>query len=481
MPRKSLTYFTPDQLTGLTLWLKADSITANDGDALSTWSDSSGNGNDATNSGAAGTKPAYKAAFTNGKPAVTFDGGDGFTVANESNFDIATPTVFFVATRTSGSGNLMGKSTTGFSDGRRRKLQFGFTSATNLQAASGADGTVINTTVTSTSVPAIYCFASASDTSHKINYNGTNTNSTTTLSESSSNFNNASLLIGSNFSIGTEGFIGDAAEYILFNRALSDDEIVGVMNYLASKYNIKNDVIGGYPRTAVSNRIFIKDFVTCLNFRTTSDYVTVTHNSNLDFTTNFTFSLWAFPRSFGTVNLGNILFKGGGFANGYALTWRNNTGQNTLRFAANNTTYQSSSNNIITLNKWQHIALTFDSAAGSNQLKFYVNGVASGTASLGSALTPFTADLGIGDQPLGGRTADSLLDDVKMYNRTLSPTEITDEYYGRAVSTTGLVLWHKYDEGSGTTATDSSSGGNTGTITSAPYSTNVVRKARTAL
>lgn len=268
MARRSLAYFTPDQLTGLTLWLKADSITANDGDALSTWSDSSGNGNDATNSGAAGTKPAYKLTYTNGKPAVTFDGGDGFTVANEPNFDIETLTAFIVATRASGSGAIMGKSTTLYTDGRRRKLQFAF-GATSFVASSGSDGTSVSVTVTTTAVPAIYSFASSSNTSHKFNYNGTNTNSTTTLSESSSNFNNTSLLIGSNFAIGTEGFIGDVAEIILFNRALSDDEIMGVMNYLAVKYNVINDVIGGYPRSVLPIYVPAQDTFTRANSTTT--------------------------------------------------------------------------------------------------------------------------------------------------------------------------------------------------------------------
>lgn len=51
-------------------WFRAGSISLNDGDAISTWPDSSGLGNDATNAG--GIRPVYKTSILNGKPAVLF-------------------------------------------------------------------------------------------------------------------------------------------------------------------------------------------------------------------------------------------------------------------------------------------------------------------------------------------------------------------------------------------------------------------------
>ena len=68
--------FSPLSISGLKLWLDASQISGlNDGDALTTWSDSSGLGNDATQ--AAGTKkPLYKTAIQNGLPVVRFDGVD---------------------------------------------------------------------------------------------------------------------------------------------------------------------------------------------------------------------------------------------------------------------------------------------------------------------------------------------------------------------------------------------------------------------
>lgn len=58
------------------LWLKADALGLSDNDPVSTWTDSSGNGNDATSTG--GARPTFKTAIVNGMPVVRFDGSDDF-------------------------------------------------------------------------------------------------------------------------------------------------------------------------------------------------------------------------------------------------------------------------------------------------------------------------------------------------------------------------------------------------------------------
>lgn len=480
MPRKILSYITPTDLSGLVSWWKADSLALSDGDPVATWVDSSGNGNDATQA-TAGNKPTKRDNFSNGKPCVEFDGGDGLVVANESNFDIETPSVFIVASRTSGSGRIMSKSTTGFSDGRRRKLEFLFTDGTTFRAGSGADATGVNTTVTSTSVPAIYGFISSSDTSHRIYYNGTATDSTTTLSESSSNFNNASLLIGSAFSAGTEAITGKIADIIVYNRPLNEYEAYGIMNYLSVFYNITGDTLGGYPRTAVSRRYKLEDFITCLDFDGIDDNASIS-SASFNVTDNLTVTAWIKPDSFGELNLGTICGKGGGFSGagfGWGLYLRNNTGQRSMRLAANNTTYQSSSSNIINLGKWQHVAVTFDKNAGSNEILFYVDGAPAGNAAKTTSITSSTDGFIVGNRPGTDTSFDGKIDRLKIYSRTLTANEILDEFCGNPVSTTSLIAQYEFDEGSGTTLTDSSGNGLNCTITGATYSTDVTRKQRT--
>jgi hypothetical protein len=68
--------FTPLDLPGLALWLKADAITGlNDGDPVATWVDSSGVGNDLTQ-GTPSLRPLWKAAVRNGLPVVRCDNTD---------------------------------------------------------------------------------------------------------------------------------------------------------------------------------------------------------------------------------------------------------------------------------------------------------------------------------------------------------------------------------------------------------------------
>lgn len=73
--------FSPDDISGLTLWLKADAITGlSDGDNLSTWTDQSTAGNDAT--APAGKEPTYETNELNSLPVVRFNGTADYMNAN---------------------------------------------------------------------------------------------------------------------------------------------------------------------------------------------------------------------------------------------------------------------------------------------------------------------------------------------------------------------------------------------------------------
>lgn len=68
--------FSPASITGLQLWLDASQITGlNDGDAVATWPDLSGNARDYTQ-GTASKRPTYKTSIRGALPVVRFDGLD---------------------------------------------------------------------------------------------------------------------------------------------------------------------------------------------------------------------------------------------------------------------------------------------------------------------------------------------------------------------------------------------------------------------
>ena len=88
--------FSPTDLTGLSVWLDADQITGlNDGDAVSTWNDASGNSNNATQTDTA-KQPTYEVNELNGKPVVKFT-SDVLTGSLGSNISNDSMTVIIVA------------------------------------------------------------------------------------------------------------------------------------------------------------------------------------------------------------------------------------------------------------------------------------------------------------------------------------------------------------------------------------------------
>lgn len=70
--------FSPADVAGLTLWLKADAITGKvDNDIITNWDDSSAANNDAVQ-GTGSREPIYKTNIVNGKPVLRFDGTNDF-------------------------------------------------------------------------------------------------------------------------------------------------------------------------------------------------------------------------------------------------------------------------------------------------------------------------------------------------------------------------------------------------------------------
>jgi hypothetical protein len=168
------------------------------------------------------------------------------------------------------------------------------------------------------------------------------------------------------------------------------------------------------------------------------------------------------------------------------------TGQ-TLLYDDSNATYGGTG---ITwqANTWYHLALVYDKNA-TNKMTIYLDGVAFPVPNT-TGVTPNGARL-VGTMPYslpyttGGSIAGNKCqigayynasgswagkaDEVSLYDKVLTPTEITS-ISAAPTDLTDLspIAWYRFEEGSGTTATDSGSGGNNGTlINGVAYSTNV--------
>ena len=72
------------------------------------------------------------------------------------------------------------------------------------------------------------------------------------------------------------------------------------------------------------------------------------------------------------------------------------------------------------LNTWTHLAATYDGAT----LRLYRNGTQVATRAVSGAITTSDSPLRIGGNLVWGEYFDGLIDEVRIYNRVLTATEI---------------------------------------------------------
>lgn len=213
-----------------------------------------------------------------------------------------------------------------------------------------------------------------------------------------------------------------------------------------------------------------------LNFDGIDDYVNC--GDILDFTGDFSLSV-----RFKTTSDGVIIGKddnaGGVGNNRKFLLQVLATGKGRfLVFHTNESTFASvqTSTNVDDGN-WHHLVGVNDT---SGNMKIYLDG-ADDSASVVSGVTPLnptTVDLYIGARefPTSELYFNGTIDEPSAYPSALNSVDITTIYNSGTpndISSLNPVAWYRFEEGSGTTAIDSGTGGNNGTINGATYSTDV--------
>ena len=229
-----------------------------------------------------------------------------------------------------------------------------------------------------------------------------------------------------------------------------------------------------------------------VDFDGVDDYVTMGNKSSLDFEQTDAFSISAWVKRNSTGNFHAIASKQdynfnvmGQNSPGYSLFFNDD---DTVRFLlayiiATHRFIDIKTDNTITDTNWHHIVLTYDGTGGSdakNGVEIYIDGTqqtVSRSGNLGAAVTTLTsAPFNIGARDDQNVFMDGKIDEVAVFNSELSASDITNIYNnGVPADLSGfesLVSWWRFEEGSGTTAIDSRTGGNNGTLTGGPtYST----------
>jgi hypothetical protein len=216
------------------VWLKANAITGlTNGQSLSTWSDASGNGNNA----AAGTAPTYQTGQINGLPAIQFATASSQYLACTSYNPVGKFTCIFVA-KFGTTGNVFSNAYVHTDDG-------GWTFAYNsgnilfqsgIGTATWPSGANTGGTALDTGNYQIYSVVQGYGNLN-IRVHGAVANVVNVLSPAAGDSHG--FLIGSLYNGGYGGFwSGYLAEVLIYNRELSAAEVAGVEEYLALKYGL---------------------------------------------------------------------------------------------------------------------------------------------------------------------------------------------------------------------------------------------------
>ena len=170
-----------------------------------------------------------------------------------------------------------------------------------------------------------------------------------------------------------------------------------------------------------------------LNFDGVNDYVGVANNGSLQLATALTVSVW-FKTSDTTTDKGIIrkdTLIGTRYLYGIVLNNIAGTGKVYGQYY-NGTNFQVASTNAVNDGNWHQAIMTISGTT----LTFYIDGASQGTAVISGTQGVPTGELDIGVLPpftAGGRDGfiNSRIDEVRIYNRALSASEVQALYNSR--------------------------------------------------
>ena len=188
--------------------------------------------------------------------------------------------------------------------------------------------------------------------------------------------------------------------------------------------NTPNDALGTYNGTLVNGATYTTGKINNgFSFDGVNDYVITTTNSSLDTTTAHSYSLWIKPT---TVNTYMFYVSTCTGSSGFSI---GNDNAGNLAMFKGSVNIENLSGYYLTANTMYHIVVVYKGASfGANNLLFYVNGslVSTKTASMVyDTAKPFVIGA---DGNTTARYYKGLIDEVAIWNRIITATEVTQLY-----------------------------------------------------
>ncbi|NOR81594.1 MAG: hypothetical protein GQ529_12315 [Methyloprofundus sp.] len=188
---------------------------------------------------------------------------------------------------------------------------------------------------------------------------------------------------------------------------------------------------GNHGTIEGATRITSGRYGKALKFDGLNDLVIVNHSDSLNLSTGMTLEAWVYPQSTNTWQ--TVILKGNSGGAAYNLYSHDDLGLPLTAF--NDGSYQIISGfNPLSLNEWNHLVATYD---GQDQ-RLYVNGIEVAQSDQNGLIKPFNGDLFIGGNNIWGGYFKGYIDEVRIYNRALTATEVNNNL-AAAVSVPGSV------------------------------------------
>ena len=159
-------------------------------------------------------------------------------------------------------------------------------------------------------------------------------------------------------------------------------------------------------------------FGNALVFNGTNNRVNVPDANSLDLTNGMTLEAWVYPTTLSGWN--SVILKERG-SNGlaYAL-YANDNGSRPSGYVRIGSDRSVRGNGALPLNTWTHLAVTYDGAL----LRLYQNGVEVGSRAQTGNISHVLTSAEIGGNTVWGEYFSGRIDEVRIYNRALTATEI---------------------------------------------------------
>lgn len=229
--------FDPRSLGSLALWLDAVKHNAADGDAVTTWSDQSGNGKDAVQS-VAGAKPSYKTGIQAGKPVIRFDGGDGLTTEAIDLTGTSAVSLYVVCSSSaSGAAQIIAEFGTGAAGPGCNVAKNSANVASWFQQGDSGAGE-FQSTATLTAMAALAGTYDRTLATNEINgwFNGSNAGSRPSNGNNTNTFGDVAFNVGARNNATSVFLTGDIAEVLFFSVAHTTAQRTLIESYLRQKW-----------------------------------------------------------------------------------------------------------------------------------------------------------------------------------------------------------------------------------------------------